>query len=63
MFCLGQEGVGAGGDDIAEGVGEEVVEFFEEGFACLGESGEPGSGHADSLDALAREEEGGLGAG
>lgn len=53
VFRRGEGGVGAVGDDARERFLEDAVHFFEEGFAGAGESGEPGRGHADSLDALA----------
>lgn len=40
------------GDCAGEGEVEDGVGFFQEGFAGVGESSEPGIGHADTLDAL-----------
>ena len=61
IFGCGESAVRAGGDDLTERTGEEMVEFLEEGGAGAGKGGEPWGGHADALDALAGEEEGGFG--
>ena len=58
--CQGR--VGPGGDDARERRGQHVVDFLEEGNACCGEGGEPGSCHPDALHALPWEEECGFGA-
>ena len=53
VFGSGEGRIGAVGDDGAEGDGEDMVHFFEEGFAGSREGFQPGSGHANTLDALA----------
>lgn len=58
VFGRGEGGVGAVGDNGAEGGREDVVHFFQEGFASFWECFKPRSSHADALDALACRESG-----
>ena len=53
IFGCCEGGAGAFGNDLGEGVAEEGVRFFKKWFARFRKCVEPGSGHANSLDALA----------
>ena len=53
VFGCCEGGIRAFGNDLGEGVAEEGVHFFKKRFARFRKCVEPGSGHANSLDALA----------
>lgn len=53
VFGRGKGRVWALSDGGGEGAGQDVVDFFEEGFTSGGEGAHPGGGHTDTLNALA----------